>query len=58
MVTMNELNLATVKEAMKRYRVSRTTLMKIAKESKALRKIGKSVRIDIDVMDQYIKKDR
>lgn len=55
---MNELNLATVKEAMKRYRVSRTTMMKIAKESKALRKIGKSVRIDIDVMDQYIKKDR
>lgn len=49
------VKLATVDEAMTRYKLSRSSVMRYATKANAVRKIGRSVRIDVDVMDQYIK---
>ena len=46
--------LATVDEARERYRLGRNLLMKIAEDNNAIRRFGKSVRIDIPVMDKAI----
>lgn len=43
---------ATVSEAMQRYRLSRSLLMKVANDNKALRKIGRAVRVDIKILDE------
>lgn len=44
----------TQKEAQERYRLSRVSVMKYAKEAGAVRKIGKSTRINVKVMDSFI----
>lgn len=46
--------LATVDEARERYRLGRNLLMKIAEDNNAVRRFGKSVRIDIPAMDNAI----
>ena len=46
--------LATVPQAMERYKISRNTLMKYAEQYNALVKFGKSVRIDIEKFDAGI----
>ena len=52
----NELTkLAMVSQAMERYKISRKTLMTYAKYANAVVYFGRSVRIDITLMDKYIK---
>ena len=46
--------LATVPQAVDRYKVSRLTLMKYAEKCGAVVRFGKSVRINIDKMDASI----
>lgn len=51
----NELTkLAMVPQAMERYKISRKTLMTYAKYANAVVCFGRSVRIDITLMDKYI----
>lgn len=47
--------LATVPQAKERYKLGRTMLMKVAEDNDAIRRFGRSVRIDIQVMDKAIK---
>lgn len=46
--------LATVDEARERYRLGRNLLMKIAEDNNAVRRFGKTVRIDVPAMDKAI----
>ena len=46
--------LLNYKAAGERYSIGRTHLIETAKAAGALRKIGKSARIDVAVMDAYI----
>lgn len=48
------IKLATVPQAMERYKLSRGTLMKIAENENVIRRFGRSVRIDIEVLDKAI----
>lgn len=49
--------LATDRQAMDRYKICRATLMKLAEESHAIRRFGRSVRFDIEVLDREIEKN-
>lgn len=46
--------LATVPQAIDRYKISRLTLMKYAEKGGAVVRFGKSVRINIDKMDAFV----
>lgn len=46
--------LATVPQAVERYKISRKTLMKYAKQYEAIVSFGRSVRIDIEKFDAGI----
>ena len=46
--------LGTVPQACERYKIGRTKLMEIAENEGAVRRIGRSVRIDIPLMDSAI----
>lgn len=46
--------LATVPQAVERYKLSRNTLMQIAEKENAVRRFGRSVRIDVPAMDKAI----
>ena len=46
--------LATVPQAVERYKLSRNTLMQIAERENAVRRFGRSVRIDVPAMDKAI----
>lgn len=46
--------LATVEQAKERYKLSRNKLMEISEKENAVRRFGRSVRIDISVMDKAI----
>ena len=46
--------LATVPQARERYKVSRNTLMKLAEQENAVRRFGRAVRIDIQILDRAI----
>lgn len=46
--------LATVSQAVERYKISRKTLMKHANKIGAVVRFGRSVRINIDKMDKYV----
>ncbi|GAB6953692.1 DUF6462 family protein [Mediterraneibacter glycyrrhizinilyticus] len=46
--------LATVPQAVERYKLGRTKLMQIAEANGAVRRIGRAVRIDIPEMDRVI----
>ena len=50
----NVVKLATVKQAKERYKLSRNLLMQIAEDNNAVRRFGRSVRIDVLVMDKAI----
>lgn len=51
----NEITkLATVQQAQSRYKLSRNMLMKIAEDNNAVRRFGRSVRIEIPLMDKAI----
>ena len=50
----NVVKLATVKQAKERYKLSRGLLMQIAEDNNAVRRFGRSVRIDVLVMDKAI----
>ena len=51
----NDLSkMATVPQAIERYKVSRLTLMKYAEQYNALVRFGRSVRIDIEKFDAGI----
>lgn len=50
----NVTKLATVSQAVERYKLSRNTLMRIADNENAIRRFGRAVRIDISVMDKAI----
>ena len=61
---MNVLNysdeitkMATVPQAIERYKISRRTLMKYADKYDALVRFGRSVRIDIEKFDRGIEND-
>ena len=54
----NEITkLATVKQAIERYKLGRTALVDYATKVGALRKIGRSVRIDIEVFDKALESE-
>jgi len=48
------VKLGIVEEAQERYRLGRNKLMEIAENKNAVRRFGRSVRIDIPVMDKAI----
>ena len=48
------IKLATVPQAMERYKLSRGTLMKIAENENVIRRFGRSVRIDVEMLDRAI----
>lgn len=48
------IKLATVPQAMERYKLSRGTLMRIAENENVIRRFGRSVRIDVEVLDKAI----
>lgn len=50
----NVTKLATVPQAVERYKLSRNTLMRIADDEKAVRRFGRAVRIDVQIMDKAI----
>ena len=50
----NVTKLATVPQAIERYKLSRNTLMRIADDENAIRRFGRAVRIDIPIMDKAI----
>lgn len=51
----NNTMLITYEQARERYNLGRNVVMKLAKESGALVKIGKAARVDVETMDNYIK---
>ena len=50
----NVVKLATMEQARERYKLSRNLLLKIAEDNGAVRRIGRTVRIDIPRMDDAI----
>lgn len=48
------VKLATVKQAVERYKLSRNTIMKLATNEDAVRHFGRSVRIDVEKLDKAI----
>jgi len=50
--------MATVPQAIERYKISRRTLMKYAEKYDALVRFGRSVRIDIERFDAGIEIDK
>lgn len=52
--TNRVIKLATVPQAVERYKLGRTTLMQLAESENAIRRFGRAVRIDIEVLDRAI----
>ena len=50
----NVSKLSTVPQAIERYKISRKTLMKYAKDLDAVVRFGRSVRINCTKMDAYV----
>ncbi|MBO7283822.1 MAG: hypothetical protein J6U71_02020 [Bacteroidales bacterium] len=48
--------LATISQAVERYKIGRTKLVQIAEQAGAIRRFGRMVRIDIPKMDAEIEK--
>ncbi len=46
--------LATIEQAKERYKLGRNKLMEIAENENAVRRFGRSVRIDVEVLDKAI----
>lgn len=52
--TNKVVKLATFPMAMERYKLGRTALMQLAESENAIRRFGRSVRVDIEVLDKAI----
>lgn len=50
----NISKLATVEQAKERYKLSRNLLLDVAEKENAVRRFGRAVRIDIQIMDKAI----
>lgn len=50
----NISKLATVEQAKERYKLSRNLLLDVAEKENAVRRFGRAVRIDIQIMDEAI----
>ena len=50
----NLSKLATIEQAKERYKLSRNLLLEIAEKENAVRRFGRSVRIDIETFDKAI----
>lgn len=50
----NVSKLATVEQAKERYKLSRNLLIDVAEKENAVRRFGRAVRIDIQIMDKAI----
>lgn len=48
------VKLATVPQAMERYKLGRNTIMGLAENNEAIRRFGRAVRIDVEVLDKAI----
>lgn len=48
------VKLATVPQAMERYKLGRNSIMVLAENNEAIRRFGRSVRIDVEVLDKAI----
>lgn len=48
--------LATVPQAVERYKLGRTLLMQFAEGENAVRRIGRAVRIDVEVLDEAVRR--
>ena len=48
--------LMTVEQGKQRYKVSRATLMRLAEEANAIRRFGRSIRIDAQALDRLVDK--
>ena len=46
--------LCTVQQAVERYKIGRTSLMQLAERENAVRRFGRSVRIDVQMLDKAI----
>lgn len=46
--------LATVPQAMERYKLGRNLIMELAENNEAIRRFGRAVRIDVEVLDEAI----
>ena len=53
----NISKLATVEQAKERYKLSRNLLLDVAEKENAVRRFGRAVRIDIQIMDKAINND-
>lgn len=52
--TNRVVKLATIPQAVERYKLGRTSLMQLAESENAVRRFGRAVRIDIEVLDAAI----
>ena len=52
------IKLCTVRQAVDRYKIGRTSLMQLAERENAVRRFGRSVRIDVEVLDKAIEQDK
>lgn len=50
----NVSKLATVPQAVERYKLSRGKIVEIAEQANAIRRFGRAVRIDIQKMDEAL----
>lgn len=50
------VKLATVTQAIERYKLGRNSLMRLATDENAIRHFGRSVRIDVQVLDRAIER--
>lgn len=50
----NVSKLATVEQAKERYKLSRNLLLDVAEKENAVRRFGRAVRIDVQIMDRAI----
>ncbi len=48
------VKLATVSQAMERYKLGRNSIMELAENNEAVRRFGRAVRIDVQVLDKAI----
>ena len=50
----NVVKLATIEMAKERYKLSRGLLLQIAEENNAVRRIGRTVRVDCEKLDKAL----
>ena len=48
------IKLATVAQAIERYKLGRASLMKLAENENAVRRFGRAVRVDVGILDKAI----